>query len=152
MALIAYLDSIPTKVEQIITDLSGIQITVDEESVNATLAAIQKVQEAADKLKGGGEASVEAQNTSAAVRMGYGTTSMYGTALGYEALMANTEIDQITGIMPTDSGAEQTIINATTDAERRFGPATVKNLNRHDCRCSRCPFQVHKPSVICLMA
>ena len=129
LALIAYLDSIPTKVEQIITDLSGIQITVDEESVNATLAAIQKVQEAADKLKGGGEASVEAQNTSAAVRMGYGTTSMYGTALGYEALMANTEIDQITADYAGQiQAAEQTIINATTDAERAAGLATVQKL------------------------
>lgn len=129
LALISYLDSIPTKTEQIITDLSGIKITVDDESVNATLAAIQKVQEAADKLKGGGEASVEAQNTSAAVRMGYGTSTMYGTALGYEGLMANTEIDQITADYAGKiQAAEQTIINATTDAERAAGLATVQQL------------------------
>lgn len=129
LALISYLDSIPTKVEQIVTDLSGIKITVDDESVNATLAAIQKVQEAAGKLKGGGEASVEAQNTSAAVQMGYGTSTMYGTALGFEALMANTEVDQIIADYAGKiQAAEQTIINATTDAERAAGLATVQQL------------------------
>lgn len=129
LLLISYLDSIPTKVENIVTSMANIPITVDDESVNATLEAIQKVQEAADKLKGGGEASVEAQNTSAAVKMGYGTSTMYGTALGYEALMANTEIDNITtDYVGRIRAAEQTIINAQTDAERAAGLATVQQL------------------------
>lgn len=129
LLLISYLDSIPTKVENIVTSMANIPITVDDESVNATLEAIQKVQEAADKLKGGGEASVEAQNTSAAVKMGYGTSAMYGTALGYEALMANTEIDNITtDYVGRIRAAEQTIINAQTDAERAAGLATVQQL------------------------
>jgi hypothetical protein len=129
LLLISYLDSIPTKVESIVTSMANIPITVDDESVNATLEAIQKVQEAADKLKGGGEASIEAQNTSAAVKMGYGTSTMYGTALGYEALMANTEIDNITtDYVGRIRAAEQTIINAQTDAERAAGLATVQQL------------------------
>ena len=131
LALISYLDSIPTKVEQIVTDLAGIKITVDDESVNATLAAIQKVQEAADKLKGGGEASVEAQNTSAAVQMGWGTDDMYGTALSYEALMANTEISDIRARYGALLKEQQDlIINGATEAEKSLAFATYSQLEQ----------------------
>ena len=131
LALISHLESIPTKVEQIVTDLAGIKITVDDESVNATLAAIQKVQEAADKLKGGGEASVEAQNTSAAVQMGWGTDDMYGTALSYEALMANTEISDIRARYGALLKEQQDlIINGATEAEKSLAFATYSQLEQ----------------------
>lgn len=126
--LVAIIDSIPSKIESIITDLSEIKITVDEESVNQTLAAIQKVQEAADLLSGG-KVTEEAVNTSEAVKMGYGTSTMYGTALGFEAKRAEAEINNlVTDYTAQIRAAEQAIINAQTDAERATGLATVQKL------------------------
>lgn len=128
LLLIGYLDSIPSKVESIVTDLSNIKITVDEESVNQTLAAIQKVQKAADLLSGG-KVTEEAINTSEAVKMGYGTSTMYGTALGFEAKRAEAEINNIvTDYTAQIRAAEQSIVNAQTDAERAAGLATVQKL------------------------
>lgn len=126
--LISYLDSIPSKIESITTDLANIKITVDEESVNQTLAAIQQVQDAANLLKGGAvtEAAV---NTSEAVKMGYGTSTMYGSALGFEAKRTEAEINAlVTDYTGRIRAAEQDIINAQTDAERSAGLATVRQL------------------------
>ena len=98
--------------------VSNIQITVDEESVNETLAAIRKVREEAETLKNP-EISQDYENTSAAVGMGFGTNTMYGNALGYESAKANADIDNI---IANYSGqmreAEERIARATTDAER----------------------------------
>ena len=114
----AAIESIPTDAERIWESLKDIQITVDEESVNETLAAIQKVKEAADQLKNP-EISAEYENTSAAVSMGYGTNTMYGNALGYEASKANSEID---AMIAKYSGQlreiESQIANATTETEK----------------------------------
>lgn len=114
----AALESIPTDAEQIWASLKDIQITVDEESVNETLAAIQKVKEAADQLKNP-EISAEYENTSSAVALGYGTNTMYGSALGYEANKANADIDAtIADYSGKLREIESKIANATTDAER----------------------------------
>lgn len=114
----AAIESIPTDAEQIWESLKDIQITVDEESVNETLAAIQKVKEAADQLKNP-EISTEYENTSSAVALGYGTNTMYGSALGYEANKANADIDAtIADYSGKLRDLESKIANATTDAER----------------------------------
>lgn len=114
----AAIESIPTDAEQIWASLKDIQITVDEESVNETLAAIQKVKEAADQLKNP-EISAEYENTSSAVALGYGTNTMYGSALGYEANKANADIDAtIADYSGKLREIESQIANATTDAER----------------------------------
>lgn len=114
----AAIDSIPTEAEKILSAVSNIQITVDEESVNETLAAIRKVREEAETLKNP-EISRDYENTSAAVGMGFGTNTMYGNALGYESAKANADIDNI---IANYSGqmreAEERIARATTDAER----------------------------------
>lgn len=114
----AAIDSIPTEAEKILSAVSNIQITVDEESVNETLAAIRKVREEAETLKSP-EVSQEYENTSAAVSMGYGTSTMYGSSLGYESAKANADIDSI---IADYSGkmreAEEKIARATSDAER----------------------------------
>ena len=114
----AAIESIPTDAEQIWESLKDIQITVDQESVNETLAAIQKVKEAADQLKNP-EISAEYENTSSAVALGYGTNTMYGSALGYEANKANADIDAtIADYSGKLRDLESKIANATTDAER----------------------------------
>lgn len=114
----AAIESIPTDAEQIWASLKDIQITVDEESVNETLAAIQKVKEAADQLKNP-EITAEYENTSSAVALGYGTNTMYGSALAYEANKANADIDAtIADYSGKLRELESKIANATTDAER----------------------------------
>lgn len=114
----AALESIPTDAEKIWESLKDIQITVDQDSVNETLAAIQKVKEAADQLKNP-EITAEYENTSSAVALGYGTNTMYGSALAYEANKANADIDAtIADYSGKLRELESKIANATTDAER----------------------------------
>lgn len=130
----AAIHSIPTDAEQIWEGLKDIQITVDDESVNETLAAIQKVKDAADQLKNP-EISAEYENTSSAVALGYGTSTMYGSALGYEANKANAGIDAtIAEYSGKLRGIEDKIANATTEAERSeyFGQYQVMEAAMND--------------------
>lgn len=94
LLLIGYLDSIPTKMESILGAAKDIPITIDQESYTTTMGQIAEVQEALNGLKPG-ETIEEFENASIAVTMGVGTESMFGTALGYEAEKANTQINQI---------------------------------------------------------
>lgn len=114
----AAISAIPTESERILNAVKDIQITVDQDSVNETLAAIRQVREEAEKLKNP-EVSVEYENTSSAVAMGYGTETMYGKALGYESANANAEIDRM---IADYSGrlreTESNIANATTESEK----------------------------------
>lgn len=135
IAAIAYaVDSIPSETERIWANLQDIKITVDQDSLNETMAAIQMVREASESLKNP-EVSQEYENISAAVSMGYGTNTMYGKALGYEAQKANADIDNM---IAEYSGKlrdiESNIANATTDAERQeyFGQyqAVESEMNR----------------------
>lgn len=119
-AIAAAIESIPTESEKIWESLKDIEITVDEESVNETLAAIRKVREEAETLKNP-EISADFENRSAAVAMGYGTNTMYGDALGYEAIKTNSEIDaMIADYSGKMREAESQIANATTDADREY--------------------------------
>lgn len=93
LLFIEYLDSLPTKFEELAKGVQNIPITVDEGTVSETLSKITEVQAALDGLKPG-EVKQEYENTVAAVEFGYGTNDMYGTALAYEAAKANAQINQ----------------------------------------------------------
>lgn len=93
LLLIEYLDSIPTKFETLAKGVQDIPITVDQGTVDETLSKIAEVQAALDGLKPG-EVNQDYENTVTAVKFGYGTNDMYGTALAYEAAKANAQINQ----------------------------------------------------------
>lgn len=92
--LAEYLADLADDTDTLSATLAGLEIKIDPVSKEATLAAIKEVQDAADKLGGGGDMEKYA-NTSRVVQMGYGTASMFGQALAYEQYMAEQEIDAI---------------------------------------------------------
>lgn len=94
LLLINYLDSIPSKLEGIITSAAGIEISFNEESVTKALSQIEQIQSALDILNGN-EATEDARLTSESVKMGWGTTDMFNTGLAYESALASTNIEQI---------------------------------------------------------
>jgi len=94
LLFISYLDSIPSKFEELAKGVVDIPITIDSTSYDDTMTKIQEVQEALNGLKPG-EVNVEYENTVAAVKFGYGTNEMYGTALAYEAAKANANLNQV---------------------------------------------------------
>ncbi len=119
----AALESIPTETEQIISSLQDIKITIDDESVEEALKQIKRVQDAADKLAGGAEVNEQYESNSTSVSMGYGTTSMYGTALGYESVRTNAQVaDTINGYATQIAEAENNINQATV----AMGKATTQ--------------------------
>ena len=93
--LVAAIESIESPTEKIINSLTNIPISLDEESYNATMAALAEVKAQADALSG--EKGEYNKNISAAVKAGYGTDDMYGTALGYEAMFTQNQISEIAG-------------------------------------------------------
>ena len=93
--VVAALNSIQSPAEQIINGLKNIVIDLDEESYNTTMAALAEVKAQADALSG--ETGERNKNISTAVKAGYGTDDMYGTALGYEAMFTQNQISEIAG-------------------------------------------------------
>ncbi|HOE01424.1 MAG TPA: phage tail tape measure protein, partial [Kiritimatiellia bacterium] len=93
--VVAALNSIQTPAEQIIDGLKNIVIGLDEESYNTTMAALAEVKAQTDALSG--EKGEYNKNISAAVKRGHGTADMYGTALGYEAMLTQSQIAEIAG-------------------------------------------------------
>ncbi|HQO56368.1 MAG TPA: phage tail tape measure protein [Clostridia bacterium] len=93
--LVAAIESIESPTEKIINNLKNIVIGLDEESYNTTMAALAEVKAQADALSG--EKGEYNKNISAAVKRGYGTDDMYGTALGYEAMLTQSQIAEIAG-------------------------------------------------------
>lgn len=94
-AVVIALNNIKSPSEQIIEGLKNIVIDLDEESYNATMAALAEVKAQADALSG--ETGERNKNISTAVKRGYGTADMYGTALGYEATLTQSQIAEIAG-------------------------------------------------------
>lgn len=128
IGLIGYLDSIPSKTEQIINSLNGIKINIDQESLNQAKADIESVQAMVDLLAGGA-VTEEMEKVSAAVQMGYGTNSMYHKALAYEAQKIDAEVQRITTDYTSQiAAAEQQIINATSDADKMAAQALANSL------------------------
>jgi len=93
--LVAAIESIESPTEKIINSLTNIPISLDEDSYNATMAALAEVKAQADALSG--ETGEKNRNISTAVKRGYGTAEMYGTALGYEATLTQSQIAEIAG-------------------------------------------------------
>ena len=89
------ISSIKSPTEEIIEGLKSIKVELDEESYNATMAALAEVKAQADALSG--ETGEQNKNISTAVKRGYGTDDMYGTALGYEAMLTQSQIAEIAG-------------------------------------------------------
>lgn len=94
LLFIDYLDSIPSKFEELAKGVTDIPITINDSEYNSTMSKIAEVQAALDGLKAG-EINPEYENTSAAVSYGYGTNDMFATALAYEAAKSNANINQV---------------------------------------------------------
>lgn len=99
-ALTTFVLSLPSDAELIRNSLANIEISIDENSKNETLAAIREVREEAEKLSG--EKAETLKGTSAAVKAGYGTQATFGHALEYERIMAQREISQLSGVYDTE--------------------------------------------------
>lgn len=93
--LVAAIESIESPTEKIINNLKEIKIGFDQDSYDATMAALAEVKAQSDALSG--ETGEYNQNISTAVKRGYGTVDMYGTALGYEARYTQSQIAEIAG-------------------------------------------------------
>jgi TP901 family phage tail tape measure protein len=122
--VVAALNSIKSPAEQIIDGLKNIVIDLDEDSYNATMAALAEVKAQADALSG--ETGERNKNISTAVKRGYGTADMYGTALGYEAMFTQSQITEIAGRYSDNYdelnaaiGAAKTAADAKRAAEER---------------------------------
>lgn len=90
-----YMSSISDNTSNVIERLKNIEIGLDETKYKAVTDALAQIQAQADALSG--ETGEYNKNISVAVKAGYGTESMYGTALGYEALLTEQEIAGIAG-------------------------------------------------------
>lgn len=95
--LIDFLSNLPSEAEKIISSLSDIEITINQESKDKTLAAIAEVREAADALSP--EKSTVLEGTSAAVAAGYGTESMFGQAVEFERTKAEKALSDLAATM-----------------------------------------------------
>ena len=128
VGLVTYLESIPTTTERIISSLTDIQINIDQTSLNQAKADIESVQQMVDLLAGGAVTD-EMERLSAAVQMGYGTSSMYNKSLAYEAEKVQADVQRITTTYAAQIyDAEQQIINAASDVERNAGLALANSL------------------------
>ena len=88
-----YLKDLNDRTDDISETLAGLEIKIDPVSKEATLAAIQEVQDAAHGLSGGDMERYA--STSRVVQMGYGTAGMYGEALAYEKYQTEQAVKAI---------------------------------------------------------
>lgn len=123
-AVVWALNDIKTPSEQIIEGLQSIKVELDEETYNQTRQALAELKGQSDALAG--KQGEHNKNISAAVKAGYGTTGMYGTALGYEARFTEAQLAEIAGRYADDIDKLNGMIGAETDkaqqaalAERR---------------------------------
>lgn len=90
-----YLTSISDNTTTVIDRLKNIEIGLDETKYKAVTDALAQIQAQADALSG--EKGEHNKNLSSAVKAGYGTESMFGTALGYESMLTEKEIGDLSG-------------------------------------------------------
>ena len=101
--------------DEIANKLSGLEITIDPVSKEATLAAIREVKEAAEGLGGGDMEKYAA--ASRTVQMGFGTSGMFGQALAYEQYQAEKALEEIyTRYGGVISRYEQNLVASEGDA------------------------------------
>jgi len=120
-----YLTSISGNTTNIISGLKNIEIGLDETKYKAVTDALAQVQAQADALSG--KTGEYNQNVSVAVKAGYGTESMYGTALGYESLLTEQEIASIAGQYAAEVDRLNSAIGAAKTASEQAALATERN-------------------------
>lgn len=85
------LSNIKSDMEIITGKAAAIELKIDEGSKDETLQAIAQVRREIEELSGG-DVSEQAAGVSATVKAGYGTSAMYGQALGYESTQMQSQI------------------------------------------------------------
>jgi TP901 family phage tail tape measure protein len=123
--LVAAIESIESPSERIVNNLKNIKVELDEETYNATMSALAEVKAQTDVLSG--ETGDYNRNVSAAVKAGYGTADMYGTALGYEAAFAQNQITEIAGKYASEVDRLNGAIGAETDKGRQAALAEQRD-------------------------
>ena len=117
LLLVDYLDSLPSKFEELAKGAQNIPITVDEGTVSETLSKIAEVKAALDGLKAG-EIKPEYENTSIATKLGYGTSEMFATSIAYEAAKANASINEVASEYAEKiNKVQQEMIDAATSGD-----------------------------------
>ncbi len=124
-AVAVAINSIKTPTEQIIEGLQNIKVELDEKTYSQTTAALKELQGQSDALSGKqGEYN---KNISSAVKAGYGTAEMYGTALGYEARFTQSEMASIAGKYAEEIDKLNGMIGAETDDVQRKSLAAQRD-------------------------
>lgn len=90
-----YMSSISDNTVNVVDRLKNIEIGLDETKYKAVSDALAEIKAQADALSG--ENGEYNKNVSTAVQAGYGTESMFGAAIGYEALMSEQDMAAIAG-------------------------------------------------------
>ena len=122
-----YLKKVNDRTNDISETLAGLEIKIDPVSKEATLAAIQEVQDAAHGLSGGDMERYA--STSRVVQMGYGTAGMYGEALAYEKY----QTEQAVKAIYADYGgqiraAENELLSADSTDAREASQLRIRTL------------------------
>lgn len=124
-AVVAAINNIKTPTEQIIEGLQNIKVELDEKTYAQTTAALKELQGQSDALSGKqGEYN---KNISSAVKAGYGTADMFGTALGYEAMFTQSEMASIAGKYAEEIDKLNGMIGAETDDVQRKSLAAQRD-------------------------
>ena len=128
LLLIEYLDSIPTKFEELAKGVQDIPITISQNDYDETMSKIAEVQAALDGLKPG-EVKEEYENTVLATELGYGTNDMYATSLAYEAAKASATINQVASDYAQQMNqVQQEMINAASSGDTTLADAKKAEL------------------------
>lgn len=128
LLLIEYLDSIPTKFEEIAKGVQDIPITISQKDYDETMSKIAEVQAALNGLKPG-EIKEEYENTVLATEMGYGTNDMYATSIAYEATKASASINDVASEYAQKMNeVQQEMINAASAGDTALADAKKAEL------------------------
>ena len=129
--LINYISDLADRTDDVSEKLANLQINIDEESKRVTLAAIKEVQDAVNGLTGEEDLEKYA-NTSRVVQMGYGTPSMFGTALGYENAMHERRVQEINRSQDEQIAKyEQKLLDAEDEYERKRIQRNIENAEAY---------------------
>lgn len=118
--LAQFTSDLAANTEAISQGLANIQIHVDEHSKEQAIASIEEVRRAAERLSTP-ELDTQYAQTSNIVKMGFGTTNMFATALGYEMAKSEKELEKIYmefGAQLTE--LEDQVLNESDEKERQL--------------------------------
>lgn len=131
VALAETLNEMATGTSEISANLADLKININEESKNATLAAIAEVKAAAEALNDP-ETMEQYANTARVVKLGFGTKTMFDQALGYEKAVAEKEIEEIYASYGAKIREEEKklIDETATEADRMAIDQNIKTLEK----------------------